>query len=408
MKTILSIVPRLPPAIDGVGDYAWLLSKNLADRHQISSKFIACDPLADPLCKSIDFDPKDPSQIQLSERSTHTLLRALDRFDNIDTLLLQYVGYGYAKRGCPLWLLAALTKWRKTRSSRRLVIMFHEVYASSPLPWSSQFWTSPIQQKIARDLINLGDGLITNSQIFADTIGRLSSKHDGKILILPIFSNIGECAAPLPLKERNPWLVTFGNSGFRRSIYTNSLEQIATVCQQLDIEEIYDIGHNSAEIVREISGVKVNPMGILPATEISEIFQMAQVGFINYPIPYIAKSGIFAAYTSHQLCSVFVGVSAKRRRCQRVREAFASAKASACAEASSRNEMLREQNENRHNLGDNQDGIRLNEHYWAIGQQGDSLDLNLAQSIANNAYQWYDRHSLDRTTSQIATLLNTI
>jgi hypothetical protein len=382
MKTILSIVPRLPPAIDGVGDYASLLSKNLADRHQIFTQFITCDPLAEPLCKSIEFDTKDPSQIQLPQRSADALLTSLDRFDNINTLLLQYVGYGYAKRGCPLWLLAALTKWRNARSSRRLVIMFHEVYASSPLPWSSQFWTSPIQQKIARDLINLCDRLITNSQIFADTIGRLSSKHDGKISILPIFSNIGECSTPIPLKERNPWLVTFGNSGFRSSIYTNSLEQIATICQQLDIQEIYDIGHNSAEIIRQIPGVKVNAMGILPATEISKIFQMAQVGFINYPIPYIAKSGIFAAYASHQLCSVFVGGSGAL--------------------------PLALQNKNRHNLGDNQDGIRLNEHYWAIGQQGDSLDLNLAQSIANNAYQWYDRHNLDRTTSHIATLISTI
>jgi hypothetical protein len=374
MKTILSIVPRLPPAIDGVGDYAWLLSKNLVNRHQISTQFIACDP--------IESDIKDPSQIQLSQRSTDALLTSLGKFDNIDTLLLQYVGYGYAKRGCPLWLLAALTKWRKGRSSRRLVIMFHEVYASSPLPWSSQFWTSPIQQKIARDLINLCDRLITNSQIFADTISKLSSKHDGKISILPIFSNIGECSTPIPLKERNPWLVTFGNSGFRRSIYTNSSEQISTVCQQLEIEEIYDIGHNSADIVRHIPGVKVNPMGILPATEISQIFQLAQVGFINYPIPYIAKSGIFAAYASHQLCSIFVGVGGAL--------------------------PLALQNENRHNLGDNQDGIKLNEHYWAIGQQGDSIDLNLAQSIANNAYQWYDRHNLDRTTSHIATLLSTI
>jgi hypothetical protein len=367
MKTMLSIVPRLPPAIDGVGDYAWLLAKSLAERHQIATKFITCDPLAEPPGKNFELDSPDLSQIQLPQRSTDALLAILDRCDKIDTLLLQYVGYGYAKRGCPLWLLAALTKWRKGKSSRRLVIMFHEVYASSSLPWNSQFWTSPIQQKIARDLINLSDRLITNSQIFADTIGRLSSRHDDKISILPIFSNIGECADPLPLKERNPWLVTFGNAGFRSSIYTNSLDRLTTLCQQLEIEEIYDIGHNSAQIIRSIPGVKVNAMGILSAPEISQIFQMARVGFINYPLPYIAKSGIFAAYASHGLCSVF----------------------------------------DRDNLGNNLDGIRLNEHYWAAGQ-GDAIDLNLAQSIADNAYRWYDRHNLARTASHIATLTNSM
>jgi hypothetical protein len=367
MKTILSIVPRLPPAIDGVGDYAWLLSKGLADRYQIYTQFIACDPVVETAGKNIESDSQDPSQIQIPQRSADALLTILDRCDDIDILLLQYVGYGYAKRGCPLWLLAALTKWREGKSSRRIVIMFHEVYASSPLPWSSQFWTSLIQRKIARDLINLSDRLITNSQIFANLISKLSAKHDGKISIVPIFSNIGECSAPLPLQERNPWLVTFGNSGFRSSIYTKSLEQLTTICQQLEIAEIYDIGHNSAEIVRQIPGVNVNAMGILPASEISQIFQMARVGFINYPIPYLSKSGIFAAYASHQLCSVF----------------------------------------DRDNLGDNLDGIKLNEHYWTVGQE-DPIDLDLAQSIADNAYQWYDRHNLERTTSHIATLLNAI
>jgi hypothetical protein len=367
MQTILSIVPRLPPAIDGVGDYAWLLAKSLAERHQIATKFITCDPVVETAGKNIESDSTNLIQIQLPQRSVGELLASLDRCDKIDTLLLQYVGYGYAKRGCPLWLLAALTKWRKEKSSRRLVIMFHEVYASSSLPWNSQFWTSPIQQKIARDLTILSDRLITNSQMFANTIGRLSSRHDDKISIMPIFSNIGECANPLPLKERKPWLVTFGNSGFRSSIYTNSLDRLTTLCQQLAIAEIYDIGYNSAEIVRQIPGVKVNAMGILPASEISQIFQMARVGFINYPIPYLSKSGIFAAYASHQLCSVF----------------------------------------DRQNLGDNLDGIKLNEHYWTVGQ-GTAIDLDLAQSIADNAYQWYDRHNLERTTSHIATLLNSI
>jgi hypothetical protein len=361
MKTILSIVPRLPPAIDGVGDYAYLLSEKLCQQHQILTKFITCDPLT-----SIEFGSEDASEIQLPQRSADSLLDTLDRFDNIDTLLLHYVGYGYAKRGCPLWLVAALTKWHKARSTRRLVTMFHEVYASSNLPWSSQFWTSPIQQKIARDLINLSDRAIANNQLFAQRIRELSSKQDLPIHILPIFSNIGECSQPIPLSDRQPWLVTFGNAGFRQSIYTDSLEQLTTVCQQLEIKEIYDIGHNSAAIVRDIPQVKVNSMGILPATDISQIFQMARVGFINYPIQYIAKSGIFAAYASHQLLSVF----------------------------------------DRRNLGDNQDGVNFCEHYWSVLNSEDKLDLTSAQTIAHNAYQWYDRHNLHRVTSQIADILN--
>jgi hypothetical protein len=363
MTTILAIVPRLPPAIDGVGDYADLVARCLASQHQISTKFIACDPLV-----SIDRRIDDADRIQLEQRSAPALLDILNDLDRIDTLFLHYVSYGYDRRGCPQWLVAALTKWRKARSSRRIVIMFHEIYASSNLPWSSQFWTAPLQKKIARDLCNLGDRVITSTQIYADIIGRLSTKHQGKIEILPIFSTIGESDNPLPLANRNPWLVTFGNSGFRKSIYSDAIDQLTTVCQQLDIQEIYDIGHNSAEIVRPIPQVKVHSMGILPANEILQIFGMARVGFLNYPITYIAKSTIFAAYSSHQLCTVF----------------------------------------DRRNLGDNQDGVNLHQHYWSVRDPADRLDLTSAQTIATNAYRWYAAHSLERVTSQIAKIVHEV
>jgi hypothetical protein len=363
MKTILSIVPRLPPAIDGVGDYADRVARILASQHQISTKFIACDPLA-----PLDNSSNDSIGIQLEQRSADALLASLNNFDNIDTLLLHYVSYGYDKRGCPLWLVTALTKWRKGRSSRRIIVMFHEVYASSKLPWSSQFWTAPLQKKIAKDLANLSDRTLTNTQIYKHLISGLSGKHDSNIDVLPIFSTIGESVDPLPLENRNPWLVTFGNSGFRKSIYTDSIEQLTDICHQLGIQEIYDIGHNSSDIVRPIAQIKVNAMGILPATEISQIFSMAQVGFLNYPITYIAKSTIFAAYSSHQLLSVF----------------------------------------DRHNLGDNQDGVNFREHYWAVLNSEDKIDLTSAQTIASNAYQWYERHNLDRVTSHISNILQEV
>jgi hypothetical protein len=101
--------------------------------------------------------------IQVDRRSSEALLSSLDLCAQFDTLLLHYVGYGYAKRGCPLWLVAALRQWRQAKSSRRLVTMFHEVYASSNRPWNSQFWTSSTQKKIATDLVNCSDLVMTRS-----------------------------------------------------------------------------------------------------------------------------------------------------------------------------------------------------------------------------------------------------
>jgi hypothetical protein len=360
MNTILSIVPRLPPAIDGVGDYAGFLAEALADRHSISTQFIACDP-SQSLPGISRLNP-----IQLPHRTSDALLNILDRSDDLDILLLHYVGYGYAKRGCPLWLVDALIKWKQTKASRKIVTMFHEVYAGSNRPWSSQFWTSPIQQKIARDLINCSDLVMTSTQIYVDKLAQLSSKHHGNIQILPIFSTVGECDLPAPLAERKPWLVTFGNTKFRQDIYTNSLAQLTTICQQLEIAEIYDIGNKSVEIVRSIPQVKVNPMGILPASEISKILRMARVGFLNYPIAYLAKSTIFAAYASHQLCPIF----------------------------------------DRSNIEPNQDGIILGQHYWSLQNDDDSIDLATAQTIASNAYRWYSEHNLVQIAERLANLFS--
>ena len=41
---IIQIVPRLPPATDGVGDYAIRVAHQLRAAHQIESHFIVGDP----------------------------------------------------------------------------------------------------------------------------------------------------------------------------------------------------------------------------------------------------------------------------------------------------------------------------------------------------------------------------
>ncbi len=155
---IIQIVPRLTPAIDGVGDYTFLLAKQLRAAHDIDTQFVVCDQnwenaetLKPEKLKSEggsekaeirnenpnnspDFQPPssrsgegkpatgEPSTIhfqpstvldgfavhQLKERSAGELLRVLSRPGMPQTVLLHYVGYGYEKRGCPVWLVRGL------------------------------------------------------------------------------------------------------------------------------------------------------------------------------------------------------------------------------------------------------------------------------------------------------------
>src|SRR5467141_2905569 len=102
---VIQIVPRLPPATDGVGDYAIRVARQLRAAHQIESHFIVGDPEWQPPM-NLEFEAAS-----IRVRSSAKLIEALQRNGSIATALLNYVGYGYAKRGCPVWLVKGLKQW---------------------------------------------------------------------------------------------------------------------------------------------------------------------------------------------------------------------------------------------------------------------------------------------------------
>ena len=81
MSGVLHIVPRLPPAIDGLGDYAVQLSDCLATQG-LTSRFLVTDPAWKP-------DGTLPASV-LREPSAAALLAALDGQQHV---LLHFVNY---------------------------------------------------------------------------------------------------------------------------------------------------------------------------------------------------------------------------------------------------------------------------------------------------------------------------
>ena len=76
-----------------------------------------------------------------------------------DSVVLQLSGYGFDKRGAPLWLLKEIEGRR--RHIKSFGVFFHELYAFGP-PWSSSFWLSPVQRHIACRLAVLSDFWMTS------------------------------------------------------------------------------------------------------------------------------------------------------------------------------------------------------------------------------------------------------
>ncbi len=343
----ISIVSGLPPAIDGVGDYALNLARQLRKDFAIETHFIIGNP---KWVGAAEIEGFTVSKVR--DRSVANLLSLLNGNGQPSTILLHYVCYGYALRGCPFWLINGLQQWRSGSSNRSLVTMFHETYAFGP-PWTSAFWLSQVQKNLLARLARLSDRSLTSKQGYAKTIGELSLGKHTQIPAIPVFSTIGEPAQAPPLAERARRLVVFGAAPTRRRVYQRSLAALKRTCQDLLIEEIVDIGPATGLEISAINGVPVVAMGEKPVTEISKILSSSVVGFFNYDIDYLAKSTIFAAYCAHRL--IPVGTSSSELQ---------------------------------------EDGLQAGKHYCLADRLTQSLSLAAGQAIADNAYAWYHSHNL--------------
>ncbi|MBD2093917.1 glycosyltransferase family 1 protein [Trichocoleus sp. FACHB-591] len=346
-SSLTCIVPRIPPSVDGVGDYALNLALHLYKDSGLKTHFIVTDPnwVAN---KQLD----DFRITQITTNSADNLSRSLSTSCS-STVLLHYVGYGYAKRGCPLWLAEGLKRWKKHASSPRLVTMFHELYASGP-PWTSSFWLSPVQKHLVTRLSHLSDSCLTSKQLYADLLFKLAPEGCPQLPVLPVFSTVGEPTQVLPLAKRSPQLVVFGGRASRLRVYQDSAETLIKVCQSLGIKKILDIGPPTGLNLSFIKEVSVVERGPLPVAEISHILSHSLAGFLTYSPSFLAKSTIFAAYCAH---GVVIINSAKQRY--------------------------------------SADGIEAGKYYWAPDMPNTALkDLTAMQAIADSAYAWYQAHNL--------------
>ncbi len=347
---VISIVPCLPPAIDGVGDYALLLAQQLQQKAGLDSNFIVAKPSwqADD---AINYDAQ-----AITHRSSDTLLKTLIQLDST-VVLLHYVPHGYARKACPFWLVQGLEAWQAHNTQTRIVTMFHELYAFDwQRPWSSDFWLSPVQKAIASKLSQLSDICLTTTEKYAKSLCIMNRRQHSYPSALPVFSNIGEPTSILDLSQRQPRLVIFGQHHSKQKVYRHSLAELAQVCEKLDIEEIFDLGPRTGYAPAQIGPAGVQELGALPMHELRDILAGTRFGFLTYDPGRLAKSGIFAAYCAYGILPI---------------------------NATHQNIRI--------------DGLALGEHYITpklLLQHRDRLTS--LQQIASTAHAWYTEHNLSQ------------
>lgn len=217
-----------------------------------------------------------------------------------DCIYLQYSGYGYAKRGAPLWLLKKIKKERS--KIKKIGVFFHELYASGPVT-SSAFWLSPMQRYITRRLAESSDFWITNREASAQWLRKYAG--DKPHAVLPVFSNVGEISTYSP--ERLARIIVFGSATLRSATYHAAGDTLFSWAREQQLE-LHDIGPIINDLALSVLLKKAGVIqhGRLESDEVSKLLSAAMFGVIVYPIDFSAKSGVLAAYCAHGICPVLI------------------------------------------------------------------------------------------------------
>lgn len=287
---LIQIVPRLQ-RFNGVSDYALLLAARLRDAHGVGGTLVTASRLdgdAQELARGLGTHPlRAPTAAAL----TAALTAAGARGANV---LLHYVGYGYARRGAPLWLVRALAGARRTLGFR-LGVVFHELYATGP-PWTSSFWLSGAQRWIARRIAACSDWALVTREASRQWLERGGAMTGKAVSVVPMCSMVGEPAAPVaPSEARAATLVVWG--GRKDMIYRQRWRQLREACRVLAISRIVDIGPAARHYPDD--GPSIEPRGWLEAREVGRELQGARFGYLQYPASFLGKSSVYAAYSAH-------------------------------------------------------------------------------------------------------------
>jgi hypothetical protein len=301
LPSILQIVPRVPPAVDGVGDYAFSLAHGLRTEFGLQTRFLVCSDAGHVLQRT----PVFPAA-RLAKWDRREFVRVMGSLvprtsARKQTMALHYSGYGYARDGAPKWLVEGLEELLRTRSDLGLVTIFHELFATGK-PWRRAYWHTARQRELAMRLRMASMNALCTTE---RNEGILKSwAADRPLARISIPSGIGEPAidAVGAWSAKRSSLVVFGRRHSRELAYRNR-EALETVCRRLSIDRIVDIGPEMPRLPKLAIG-PIETCGTIAAEKVSGILAMCRYGYLCYAPDDLAKSSVFAAYSAHGVATI--------------------------------------------------------------------------------------------------------
>jgi len=294
--------------VGGVADYTAILSRRLVEVSDGAVKPVLVHTGRQSAEKvDIEFPVEDLSGQCSASALAQTIDRLASEADGPTVVLLEYSGYGYAKRGAPVWLARGVQRVCGP-SALPLITMFHELYATGA-PWTSAFWMSIVQRYVASQLAQRSRAVVSNRSLSAEWL-RTKVDINTSVYTQPVFSNVGEPERIPHFEDRESYAVVFGGRTMKRRLYESLRNNHAAILKDLGVNRVLDLGPSDGS-PDAVAGVPIDAHGIQPASVISEHLQQAKLGLLRYPVDYLTKSGIWASYAAHGLPTLIFSDASK-------------------------------------------------------------------------------------------------
>jgi len=303
---LVHMLERVPPAFDGIGDFASIMASRLESSHGWESTLIPVRQSGQP-----------ESEQQLREMGTYgrkveAALKQQSASSQAGkrSVLVLHFNQGGFDRNALHWRLNACIRRLKNKSKLPLLVFFHEMLPVKP-PRLAHRILRPLQIRCARSLVGMTDATFTSNAVYARRLGELDPRARVHENVAPIFSNVGTNTSDQPRRPGS--CLIFGSRG--RAL--RSLRRLASLWPKLpswmNLKEVAVAADRVTEedVAREFASL--NSMGVatrlhagLGADAIGGLFEQSEVFFSDYLstvdepwLDLLFKSGTFAAANAH-------------------------------------------------------------------------------------------------------------
>jgi hypothetical protein len=225
-------------------------------------------------------------------------------------VFVQYVAQGFQSRGCPLWFLAALRKWRVGTPAGRLVIMFQELWFE-PAWWKPDWLLQKFHRFALRKLVGVVDQTFVSTETFGKWLVGATPPDRVRVLMNP--ATIPLAGSVAAARREQGCFVLFGRQGSRIFALQDMAPWLVRLHDAGLLKRLQLVGSRETDVMNAKEDALTRsllPTGVVemigpqPDERISEFFLSAEAGIFTKTARDYTKSTIFMGYMSHGLSVV--------------------------------------------------------------------------------------------------------